>query len=247
MSRRIIMNIAVLEDKPNDRDRLCAFIDEYCRGRCFAAEIKAFGTGEALLGAFKPGLYDLLFIDIFLPGISGVDVARAIRGMDRDCMMVFVTDSPDFTMDGFMVQAAGYVLKPVNRRKMSDALHACRFIFERNSRAIELPVGGKNILIPLADLFYAEVLDKETVLHMKKGRLSVRLPLETVEKRLGGVPFLRCNRSYIINMNYVADMQEDDFLMQNGDLVPIRKNNRKEIRLAMAKFAAGLPLEVSHR
>ena len=238
------MNIAVLEDNPADRSALCAYIGTYCRERSFAARIESFATGEALLRAFTAGAFGLLFLDVFLPGMSGVDAARKIREADRDCMMVFITESPDFAMEGFMVQAAGYVVKPINQAKMSNAMHACRFVFEQNSRAIELPVSGEDVLISVADLIYVEVFDKEAVFHMKRGNLKTRLPLETVEKRLGGVPFLRCNRSYIVNMNYVDDMLDDDFLMRNGDLVPIRKNNRKQIRMAVANFTARSPIEV---
>jgi len=236
------MKIALLEDKPIDLCVLLSYIQAYCRKHCFAADIESFGTGEALLDAFCPGAFDLLFLDIFLSGLSGLETARKIRETDRDCMLVFITESPDFAMDGFLVGAAGYVVKPVSQEKMSNAMHACRFVFERDSRAIELPVGGENIPISVADIFYAEVFDKEVIFHMKRGTFKSRLPFETVEKRLGGVPFLRCNRSYIINMNYVDDMREDDFLMRNGDFVPIRKNSRREIRMAMAAFTARSPM-----
>ena len=234
------MNIAVLEDNKNDRREICSYIESYCKANCFEAHIKLYCNGEALFVDFEPGHFDLLFIDIFLPGISGVEVARKIRETDRDCMFVFITISPDFALDGFSVQAAGYVVKPISLKKMSDAMHACRFVFERNVREIELPVGGKDLRVSIADLIYVEVHGKDTILHMKKGELKTRLPLETVEKHLGGVPFLRCNRSYIINMNHVEEMLRDDFLMHGGGLVPIRKNNRKEIKIAMARFTAGL-------
>jgi DNA-binding LytR/AlgR family response regulator len=128
---------------------------------------------------------------------------------------------------------------------MEGAMHACRFAFEQNSRTIELPQGGGNVLVSIADLLYVEVYDKESVFHMKRGKMSVRLPLETVETLLGGAPFLRCHRSYIVNMNYVDDMWEADFLMRNGDIVPIRKNGRKDVRLAMANFIAKSPPEVN--
>jgi DNA-binding LytR/AlgR family response regulator len=238
------MNIAVLEDRPADREALTAFIRAYCREHCFAADIRCFGTGEDLLAAAAPGAFDLLFLDIFLPGLSGVETAQKLRAADKDCLLVFITDSPDFTMEGFMVQAAGYVVKPLSEQKMHGVMHACRFVFERNSRAIELPLGGENILLALAGLLYVEVQGKETVFHMQQGRIKARLPLEEVAARLRGAPFLRCNRSYIVNMNYVDDMREDDFLMRNGDLVPIRKNNRREIKMAMAKYTAGAPLEM---
>jgi len=236
------MKIAVLEDVPADRDALCSYIQSYCQARCYAADIEPFGTGEALLEAFRLGAFDLMFLDILLPGISGVDTARKIRETDRDCMLVFITDSPDFTMDGFSVQAAGYVVKPISREKMSNAMHACRFVFESNSRVIELPVGGGKVMTSVADIIYVEEVGKDAVFHVKRGILRARLPLVAVEGRLGGAPFLRCNRSYIVNMNYVDDMRTDDFLMRGGDIVPIRRNKRKEIRMAMAAFTARSPI-----
>jgi len=234
----LYMNIAVCEDKRADLDALCAYINDYCAGQSYVCNITAFETGEALLDAFSPGGFDLLFLDILLPGISGVDVARRIRESDRDCMLIFITTSEDFAMEGFHVHASGYIVKPVNHEKIAGALHACRHEFEKNSRAIEIPQSGESVLVSIADLFYVEVYDKESVFHMKRGVIRTRLKLEEIEKRLGGIPFLRCHRSYIVNMNYVDDMLENDFVMRNGDLVPIRVNGRKDVRLAMANWTA---------
>ena len=238
------MNIAVIEDNIADSDAICSYLKAYFKENSFVGTIKSFSSGEDLLDAFSPGCFDLLILDIYLPGMSGIDVARRIREIDRDCMLVFITISPDFAMDGFQVQAAGYVVKPITRQKMADAMHACRFLFERNSRAIELPVGVRNVRIPVADLIYVEVKNRDTIFHMKEGELKARMPLDAVEKSLGGTPFLRCNRSFIINMRHVDKMLRDDFLMCNGNLIPIRKNNRNEIKIEMAKFIAGLPLGV---
>ena len=238
------MNIAVCDDIRENRVLLCNYIQSYCEQHCYKCNISVFDAAEALLAAFTPGAFNLLFLDIFLPGISGVDAARKIRETDRDCMLVFITDSPDFTMDGFLVQAAGYVVKPINRTKMEGAMHACRFEFEKSSRAIEIPQSGGNLLVSITDLVYVEVYDKESIFHMKRGKVVTRIPLETVEARLGGSPFLRCHRSYIVNMNYVEDMRSESFLMENGHTVPIRKSGRREAKMAMANFIAKSPMEV---
>jgi len=238
------MNIAVCEDKAYDRDVLCAYIRDYCDKNCYEGKIDAFDTGEALLDAFLPGRFDLVFLDIFLPGFSGVEVAGKIREIDRDCMLVFITISRDYTAEGFDLQASSYVVKPVDRAKMEKALHMCRGSFEKNSRTIEVPKSGGNLAISIADLLYVEIYDKDAVLHMKKGTVTSRIPLDELETRLGGEPFLRCHRSYIINMNYVDDMRDNGFLMRNGAFVPMRTNGRKEVRMAMAGFIAGTPSEV---
>ena len=238
------MNIAVCEDNASDSDILCAYIGDYCRKHCYEGNLSVFGTGEALLDAFSPGRFDLVFMDIYLPGLSGVETAGKIREKDHDVMLVFITVSRDFTAEGFELQASGYVVKPIDRINMDKALHMCRGQFEKNGRIVEIPVSGGNLAVSIADLLYVEINNKEAVFHMKRGKVKSRISLDGLEARLGGEPFLRCHRSYIINMNYVDDMKENDFLMRNGDIVPIRVNGRKEVRMAMARFVAGAPAEV---
>ena len=238
------MKIAVCEDRWDDLDALCTYLRNYCDEHSYTCDISSFGSGEAFLDAFTSGCFDLIFLDIYLPGISGVDVARKIRESDRDCLLVFITTSKDFALDGFLVRASGYVVKPIDREKMASAMHACRHEFEKNSRIIEVPQSGENIPVSIADLLYVEVYDKESVFHMKRGDIRARLKLEAIEERLGGLPFLRCHRSYIVNMNYVDDMLENDFMMRNGSLVPIRVNGRREVRLAMANWTARAPLRL---
>ncbi len=238
------MNIAVCEDCQTDSSALCDSLREYCDNHSYCADISVFSTGEALLRAFTPGSFTILFLDIFLPGCSGMDVAKSIRGIDRDCIIVFVTTSLDFAMEGFGVSAAGYVVKPVDREKIANVMYACRFALDRSSRIIELPISGMSVRVSVADLIYVEICNKEAVLYMKRGRLTTRFPLDQMENKLGGSPFLRCHRSFIINMNHVDDILDHDFLMCNGDVVPMRKNGRKEIKMAVAVFVAGSASEV---
>ena len=239
------MKIAVCEDAASDSAKLCAYINDYCKQHCYDGQVVTFETGEALLDAFSPGAFDLIFLDIKLPGISGTEVSQKIRETDRDCSLVFITISEDYMAEGFSVQATGYVVKPIKQETMDRVMHALRRDFEQGSRLIEIPVSGENIKVFIADLLYAEVYDKYAVFHMQRGKLTTRVPLDELEARLGGAPFLRCHRSYIINMNYVDDMRAGDFLMRNGDIVPMRRNGRKEVRMAMAKFTAKSPLGVS--
>lgn len=237
------MRIAVCEDNASENAALCAYVEAYCKRRGYECEIVTFESGEALLAAFSPGAFDILFLDIFLPGISGMDAARKIRETDRDCLLIFITLSQSFTMEGFLVQATGYLVKPIDREQLNNTLHMCRQLFERNGRMIAIPLSSREQSISAAGLLYVEVFDKEVVFHMKKGNFTIRLPLDKVEAQLFGEPFLRCHRSYIVNMNHVADMRTEYLVMSNGDLVPMRKNGRKEVRIAIANFFAGMPRE----
>jgi len=207
------------------------------------AEIITFSSGEELLEAFSPGGFDLLFLDIFLPGMSGMDTARKIRETDQYCKLIFITTSPDYMAESFMVQTSGYVVKPFIRENMDAAMTVFYDALEKSSRIIEVPVGRDGtVRLSTAMIEYVEVFDKTTVFYMHDSVVETRLTITEAEDMLGGEPFLRCHRSYIINMNHIRDVGADSFPMKNGGVVPMPFRNRKGLRLMVTGYLAGRSL-----
>jgi len=234
------VRIAVCDDMKQDLTALCDYIADYLNRMGYIGEVSAFETAEALLDDLSGGFFDLYFLDIYMPGMSGIDVARKIREMDRDCKLIFITTSADHAMDGYGVQASGYVVKPFDKDRMDKALYTCNELFERAARMIRVPVGKEgHVDVPLTKIRYAETSGRGSRLHLVGSTMETRLKLEEVRELLGGDPFLRCHGSFIVNMNYIDEVMAEDFLMEGGGRVPIRKNGRKKIRLAYAGFLAG--------
>lgn len=231
------MNVAVCEDDRMDSEAICGCIRDYCEKNCYVSDIRAFDSGEALLAAFAPGAFDVIVMDIYLPGASGVQTAQKIRETDPNCALVIVTVSTEHTREGYAVQAVSYIEKPIAQEKIDKAFSMCRHVFEKNSRLIKAPVGRAGYVdIPLARVEYVEVNDKHTLFHISGNTLKTSLTLDEAGRLLGGEPFLCCHRSYIVNLNYVTDMLVNDFMLKSGERVPIRMNGRKEINIAFAQF-----------
>ena len=127
---------------------------------------------------------------------------------------------------------------------MEAALTQCRDIFIKNSRYIEVMSDRQPLRVPLVKIIYVEVYGKDSIFHLEDTRIRAGVPLEEIEKKLGGKPFLRCHRAYIINMNHVQKLRDRDILMNNGDIVPIRQRGRNELRVAFGAFLSGRMLEV---
>ncbi|MDL2238419.1 LytTR family DNA-binding domain-containing protein, partial [Christensenellaceae bacterium OttesenSCG-928-K19] len=193
------MNIAICEDNAKDSRTLAGGVERFCREHGYAAEIHTYKSGEKLLKGFAPGAFQVLLLDIYLPGMDGIQLARQIREADPDCMLIMVTVSEEHALDSYGVQAISYLVKPVDDAKLSRALALCGHRFAGSARAIEVPVARETVLLPLRGIRYAEVYGKNTHIHLPNGKLEVRLPLDEVEQRLGGGPFLRCHRCYIVN------------------------------------------------
>lgn len=117
------MKIAIVDDLELDAEQLSHLILSYMKEhRIPAAVPEIFSNGETFLASFTAGSFDIVFLDIYMDGLSGMETARKIRALDASCRIVFVTTSPDFAVDSYDVNAAFYLLKPVTMERVSKAL-----------------------------------------------------------------------------------------------------------------------------
>lgn len=234
------MKIAICEDNASELDAIYGYIRNYCEKNSFLIDIHAYNSGEALLDAFLREKFDVIFMDIVMGGMSGIDVARKIRETALPCIILFTTVSEEYSLDAYSVDGAAYVLKPLDAGKMDRALEKCRREFMRNSRFITVPISRQGeTRLPLAGIRYVEVYGRDVWFHADSDKIKTsRMTLDEVERALDGSPFLRCHRCYIVNMNYVDKLKNGVFLMKNGDSVPIRRRGYSEILSSFNEFIA---------
>ena len=230
------MRIAICEDNASDAAEILSYLEQHFANNSFIGDIETYDSGEALLSAFMPGTFDVAFLDIYMSGMTGVEAARAIRANDPDCALVFITSDPGHMPEGFALRAASYVVKPITQEQMDTALLQCRKIFLKNARYIEAKTGGQTVRIPLNKVLFVETQSKAASICTTDGIFKTYSSIEEIERQLGGNPFLRCHRSYVVNLSYVEDVLENDFIMRGGAKVPIRKNGMKEIRRSVSEF-----------
>lgn len=236
------MRIAICEDGAEDRAQICDHIQAFCDRNAYTCAMEVFSCGEELLEAAADRPFDIAFIDIYMPGINGIEAARALREHCPACLVILVTVSTQHALEGYGVAAISYVVKPLSAEKMEQALAMVRREFEENSRVLEVMApGGQRLALPLPAIRSVEVYDKTTLFHMQQDSVEARISLDEVERRLGGLPFLRCHRSFLVNLNHVAGVEEQDFLLRDGVRVPIRKKDRRELKLTAARFWAARP------
>ncbi len=143
------LRLAVVDDWEADRTLLMDGLRCYLQRRQVAAEIVCYQSGEAFLADFAPGKFTVVFLDIYMEGLDGMAVARRIRKVDQNCLLVFITSSSDHAIEGFEVRAFHYLLKPYSPQRLQAVLDCC---FER--------LGAE-----------------DSYLEVKSGRLSLRLLL----------------------------------------------------------------------
>ncbi len=230
------LRIAICEDRAEDAALLSGLIGQ----SGIAAVCERYCSGEALLASFAAARYDLIFMDIYMGGMRGVEAAAEIRRLDENVTLAFTTTSPDHTLESYRLGALKYLEKPVTekevRRTLQLALQARSF-----SDCITLPSEGRLREIPLDGILYLEQRNHAVTVNMTSGviRVSQSVRLTHIEGMLPVPPFLRCHHSYIVNLRHVRSMDKElkVFTMQNGGKAYIR---RQDIKAAVEAYESFL-------
>lgn len=233
------MRVAICDDNRHDTELICFLIREHFDKKGFAGELHTFTSGEALLEAFTAEPFDAVFLDIYMGGINGVETAEKLRAISPAFALVFITTSEDHAMDAFSLGSNSYVVKPIKRKSIDMAFEKCRDIFVSNGRYIDVHCDRMKFQVPLIKILYIETFGRETLYHTidRHFRSTARVSLDAI-KRMAGQSFLRCHRSYLVNLNHVEAIQPDSFLMRDGSLIPLRQRGRTELRDEYADFVS---------
>ncbi len=230
------MLIALCDDRPGDRAALAGMLRPLLDARRLASELREFAAGEALLSAMEREPFAICFLDIFMDGISGVAAARRIRKRWPQTAIVFTTTSPDYMADGFEVGAAHYLVKPFTAQAVEIALDRCLFLAGEGERFVEIIVDRAPRRLLLSQLRYAEARGNTCVLYLAGEEVTTWLSLEELERMLDDPRFLRCQRSFLVNLDCCKEVRGADFVLTDGALVPIRREGRVEMKARFQRY-----------
>lgn len=225
-----MLHIGICDDSNRDRAALRTMLGQTPGlRRATDLRVSEYTGGEQLLLDAEDGRcdFDLLFLDIFMDGISGMETARQLRAMGCKFPMVFLTTSPAFALESYDVDAAGYLLKPLQPERLTALVDKLFSPAEKPKLAIKC--AGRRHWCAYDEILYLESDNNVTHIHLVDGQtLTSRERLNAMEQALRDPRFLRCHQSYLVNMDYIQSA-ERDFAMQDGTIVPIRAHSRKEM------------------
>ncbi|MGF7009589.1 two-component system response regulator LytT [Lachnospiraceae bacterium PF1-22] len=230
MERIVMLKIAICDDNAEDSQNLKKRLESILNLENIDANLLVFSSGEQLIAYMQTsGVMPICFLDIYMKEVSGVDVARWIRQRDNTCTIVFTTTSSEHMAQGWEVGASHYLLKPFTENEVKEALTRCLRLVGYRGKYIELMVNRQPRKILLSDITYVESQNKHCLIYTSQNEeLRVLIRLGSVEELLDDARFIRCHQSYIVNMDFVENVQEGDFVLPNT-LVPIRRKNRCDI------------------
>lgn len=225
------MNIAIIDDVQQDLDTLSSAVQEYYEGRQLAVQLHCFSSAAAFWENYIPEMYDLIFLDIYMNQTNGIDVATQLREKGDHCSLIFVTSSDAFAVASYDVQATYYLLKPLNTAKLVKVLDSIQIENARDTRYIEVICDRTPVRVPIKTILYVDTFHNAIQLHTDAGILRTYLTFQKFEELIADLPcFLSCYRGCIVNMDRIHKALEDGFLLDNQEIVQIRKRGANAIK-----------------
>lgn len=230
------MRVAIIDDRTDDRTILFHELDTVLREKGYAVDaIDQFAGGEEFLAAFEKGKYDLIFFDIYMDGINGIEAASEVRKVDKSVRVVFVTTSNDFAAESYSLRADYYLLKPYVHEDIVKALEVINMADYERQRIASFPDDTSCLL---HDILYTEYYNHKVVLHLKNFRKKkVRMSQTALEEILCCNDFfVTCNKGIIANLEYVQRIDDGMIFLTENHQVPVSRRRMAEIRRAHAEY-----------
>lgn len=227
------MLIYLCDDSESDTLRLKHYLKKYAEQQKLNFELLSFSSGEELLSVFqqadqKP---ELIFLDIYMENLSGMEAARQLRTMNYQGGIIFTTSSTEHAMDSYEVNALYYLQKPYDRQHFENAMTRCGTLLQKARPHFTFTRKKQEFSIPYEDIIFFETGKSHTVfLHTTSGVYSLSDSLTRITEFFEGMDnFLPVGRSFFINQNHISGQNENDLVMSDNSIVQIPVRKREEI------------------
>ena len=226
--------IAVVDDDPKDASLLKKHVEEYCTRKNIAAMTHVFSGGLEFIRA--PETHDIVFLDIQMGRLDGLETARLLRKINQESILVFVTNMAQYAIKGYEVDALDFILKPATMDAIVYVMDKAMKRLDAGAGAVfSLKTGEGTVSLSANDITYVEVFDHNLVYHTTRGEYTVRGRLTDLTGKLDPDRFVMCNRSFIVNLRHVSNVSADHLLI-GGTRISVSKSHRKELMKRFSSF-----------
>ena len=219
---------------------LADYLARYSEENNVPFEVTYFEDGGAIIGEYKP-VYDIILMDIQMTHVDGMTAAHAIREVDQEVVLVFITSAAQFAIHGYQVGALSYLMKPLPWFAFSQELSRClEAVSKRRGASVLLQSGTSTHRIDVADIVYVESIKHRLDVHTVSDTYSITSSLKAMVEQLAGHDFFRSNSCYLVNLAHVRGVADQECLMTGGDSLRISRPRKKAFMTALASFAGGI-------
>lgn len=233
------MRVAIVDDTPGDALRLEENLERFSRRTGVELTPVCFADGQQFIQAGQEQ-FDLVIMDIDMPGMDGMQAARLLRQSDPEVPLMFVTNMPQYALAGYEVDAIDYVLKPVEFGDFDLKLQkALRYMRRDKERPLALHTTAGVVAVRPREILYVESTLHYLNYHTLIGEYRVRGVMGQAERELANCHFARCARSFLVNLRYVSAIEGEDVVL-GSRRIRITRTKRAEFMERFSRFLGGM-------
>ena len=236
-----MINIAVCDDEKNQLEYLSNVIKKWADVMNKQCTLSLFESAEEFWFEYGKNRFDIAVLDIQMSGQNGMELAKELRKLNDKISIIFVTGISDFIGEGYNVYAVNYLLKPIDENRLFEALSAAserNNVFSDNKKVV-LEIDGETIAIYEDEIEYLEAFSHSTSVYTESGALEVQSGMNAVMAKFSADKFVKCHRSYGVNLKCVKLIKKYEVLLDSGKTVPISRRMYNDVNDAFISYYKG--------
>ena len=231
-----MLHVALVEDTDRDAEQLTAFLQKFAQQNNLEIEITRFENPLLFLHGYK-GDYDIVFMDIDMPMMSGMEAARSLRKIDQHVMLIFVTALARFALNGYEVDAFDFIVKPIQENFFNAKIRrALKKLDSEQRTKLLIKSGDRSIRIYADEIIYVDIFNHVLSFHTEKEVISTRGTMKDVQETLDSSTFAMCNKSCVVNMRHIQMIDGNEVVITGGERLSISRPRKTEFMQQIANY-----------
>lgn len=229
-----MVKFAVCDDETEMTDYISDKLREYYPEDC---EIRKYKDGESLLADSRKQLFDALFLDIDMPGLDGMELAKRIRENNQYVKIVFVTNKDNLVYDTIKYVPFRFIRKTYLEDELPEAAEALQDSIAKSNAAVIFNTKDGEICVQICDIVYAEVMNHTITVYLTESKLTISKSMDELESELGKFGFLRTHKSFLVNHIHIVLIKQNIVITDTNCDVPLSRSRAENVKLKLQQLS----------
>lgn len=228
------MNIAIVDDSKSQQKAIEVALKAWADNARQSITLSIFESGESFIEALNTNRYDLVFMDIYMTGINGIEASLSLRKHSMDTLLIFMTTSTEHMAQAFPCHAFDYILKPVDPQRLNKTLDEALKLLPENQPYLNVTFEKQNLCILYSDIISVLSSSNYCVINSAEKQYKVRIPFNSLSGELDGCSrFFVINRGIIVNLDNVSKFDGSDCIMSDNSCLPVSRRKKAQLEQAI--------------